>query len=889
MIALSELFRRIRYLFQRSRVDRDLEEEMRLHVEMRERALARAGIHAEQAHEMAQRRFGNATLLKEVSKDMWGWSSLERLAQDIRFGLRVLTSNPLFAAVAIATLALGIGANTAVFSLVHAVVLQPLPYKDPAQLVILWGNVDRGTIERRGTSYPDYLDWKAQSRSYVDMAAFDDGTLTLSGVHEAERLALEFVSSPYFRILGINPALGRAFASEEDAVPGRRVAILSDSLWRDRFGADPNVLGRELRLDSRNYTVVGVMPRGFSGITDSAQLWIPFTTARSPSDFANRGTRSFRVLARLKSESSVEEAQAEMSTVARRLQIAYPQTNEKRGIEVVRLNQELLGDIQETVLILLCCVSFVLLIACANVTNLLLARSEARHREIAVRTALGAGRGRLIRQLITESCLLTFTGAALGLLLAQFGIKALLAISPLELPGFARPKLDLSVLLFTSAVSLVTGVSLGLAPAAHSGIARLHDSLRGAGRIAGNKAAQRVRTGLIVGEIAVAIVLLIGAGLMARTIQNLLRLDLGFDPDRLLTLTVALPGLREAPAAGDAPDPAAAVSASRLLDNVRALPGVTATALGTDIPLRGGSSAIFYTAEGQSPVTAQNQPRAYIHAVTPEFFPTLRIPMRAGRTFTETEMQAGSPVVIVSESLTKRFWPNEDPIGKRIKRGGQTAQTPWLTIVGVVADLKYRGIPQNPTRDPDLFSPLNQRQRQLSLILRTDGDAASLARPIRSAMRQLDAGIPVFDVLTMKERLSRQTARSRFAGWLMGIFSALALLLAAIGVYGVMSCSVTERTREICVRMALGADRRHVWRWILRHGMLIVSLGLLLGSGAALALARSIRSLLFGVSAYDPATFLGITLLVAAVASIACAVPAIRATRVDPITALRHD
>jgi putative ABC transport system permease protein len=532
----------------------------------------------------------------------------------------------------------------------------------------------------------------------------------------------------------------------------------------------------------------------------------------------------------------------------------------------------------------------VLMIACTNVANLLLARSEARQREIAVRIAMGASRGRVLHQLTTESFLLVFAGAAAGLVLAYFGVKALVAASPISFPSYIQPDLDPMVTLFTVAISCVAAFALGLAPAIHVRPGNLHESVKQSGtRTINSRRGSRFRNTLVVTEVAFAMLLLVGAGLLIRSLRELSSIRPGYDPTHLLTLRLNLPRLPASPAPGVPPDTRSAVMVRDIVAAAAAVPAVEAVAVGTDVPLAGGGGAIFYTAEGQPPVNATNMPRAYTHRATPNFFQALRIRFVAGRAFTQAEMQPNSTAVIVSENLVKRFWPGQDPIGKRIKAGGPSSTSPWMNIVGVVNEMKYRGLPDNPTADPDIFAPFADNARALTLLVRTPLDPASIAPSVRQAVRGVDSTMVISSVSTMQELMSQQTARNRFTGWIMGIFAAAALLLAMIGIYGVMSYAVSQRTQEIGIRMALGAARTEVLGLMVRGGMLLVAVGLALGVAASLGLTRLLGTLLYGVTSTDTLTFAGAAVTLAAVALLACLVPAARATRIHPAIALRNE
>jgi predicted permease len=877
---LREFRFRMRALLKRRQLDRDLRDELAYHLERR-KANPRSP-------------FGNPTVLREVLYDLWTYRWIEALSQDLRYAARMLRKNPGFAVVVILTLALGIGANTAVFSVFDATVLRPLPYPEQSRLVELWGNVKRERLERRGTSLPDYADWRDQNHSFDAIALFDSGNVTLASDQDPEQVRAEIVAQPYFQLLGVQAVVGRTFRQEEDQVPLRdSVVILSGGLWKRRFGGDPAIIGRTLRLDNYDYLIVGVLPDWFRGISDTAELWIPLNASATPEAWTARGNRGPAVLGRLRPGVSLAQARSEMDEVSRRLEREHPDTNQGRGVELSPLAQELFGDVRRPLTVLLVAVGLVLLIACTNVANLILVRSESRQREIAVRAALGAGRGRVLRQLMTESLLLAFLGAGAGLLLAYWAIPAMMAASPIVLPSYIHPGLDLRVALFAGFMTCGVGLLTGLAPAAQARNAQLNDVFKRSSRqLTGG--GLRFRGVLVAAEVAFATLLLVGAGLLIRSLQELSAIRLGYDPAHVLTLRARMnppaqaSGVPAGPTDARAITQAAALRAREVMRHIARLPSVEAVAIASDAPLR-GATAGFYTAEGQPPVTAQNLPRAYSHDVTPDFFAALRIPFVAGRTFTENEMQNGSHAVIVSEALVRRFWPGQDPIGKRIQDGRPGSDGPWLTIVGVVNDMKYRGLPNNPTADPDLFVPLSERQRGFTFVVRTRVDPVSAAPSVRSALREADPGAVIFDVSAMSDLVGRQTAGARFTGWLMGTFASSALLLAMIGIFGVMSYTVTRRTSEIGVRMALGAARRDVLRLVARSGVGFVGAGLLAGIAGALVLTRAIASLLYGVKPTDPMTFAAAALVFAGVAGVACLAPALRACRIAPSVALRDE
>jgi predicted permease len=883
----------------RRRLERDIDDEVAFHLAMREADLARENGPAAEPALAARRQFGNVTAIKEQTREMWTFPSFDSLAQDVRYGLRSLRKTPAFTIVAVVVLALGIGANTAIFSLVDALFVRGLPYPGADRLVVLIGNVQRTVVERRGGSYPDFLDWRSRSTRFEAMSIYSASTATLmipgTGADaqiEPERVPMEAVSAAYFSVLGVPPAQGRAFRADEDTVPGRdAVAIISDGLWKRRFGADPQVVNRKVEIGARIWTIVGIAPPGFAGVSDQADLWIPYTM--SGGGFDARGNRGFQVVARLAPGATIDAARSELDVISRQLEQAYPDTNAKRGVEVSPLSVEVVGQLRPVVLTLMAAVTFVLLIACANVANLLLGRSEARQKEIAVRTALGAGQGRLMRQLLTESVVLASIGALAGLGVAQLALRLLVATSPVTLPSFARPGLNGSVLLFTLGVALLCGVVVGLAPALHTRLTRLADVLKDTARGSSGVRSQRLRGALVVAEMSLAIVLLIGAGLLMRSVQNLTAVDPGFETGTLLSVNLNIPRLpapaaaapipSATPPAAPAPPPPLVVPSLLVLERVRAVAGVTAASLSSDLPLTGGSSAVFYAAEGAPAADAQTMPRAYVHRVTPEFFETMGMAFKAGRTFDPVESRADSTAVVVSESVVLRFWTGVDPIGKRIRIGN----APWLTVVGVVPEVKYRALPRNPTPDPDLYFPFVDRPAQ-GLLVRTSGDPAAVAQAVRAAVRSAHSSILVFNMTPVSDLVNAQTSASRFTTWLMGVFASVALLLAVVGIYGVMSYLVTQRTREFGIRLALGATRGGIVGVVLRQGATLVGIGAAIGIAVALGLTQLLGDLLFGVGAVDVSSGVAVFVLIAT-ALLACLVPALRATRVDPVVALRSE
>ncbi|HYZ82897.1 MAG TPA: ABC transporter permease [Bryobacteraceae bacterium] len=880
---------RWRALWKRREFDRDLEDEIRFHLEMRAQRKRENGLSEADAQISALKAFGNTTRWKEDIREMWQWTFVESVMQDVRYAFRSLSKTPGFTLAVVSVLALGIGSTTSIFSVVNAALLRPLPFPEPDRLVLLWGNVQRQTVERRGNSYPDYLDWKAQGTSFARMAAYEGISVTWAGPEQAERLPAERVSAGYFEILGVKPIAGRTIREDEDR-PGASnpVVLMSERLWRTRFGGDAQMLGRPLTLNQRQLIVIAILPEWFRGLTDTADVWVPYAGLSTAADLAQRGNRDFPAVARLKDGVTLAQAQPEMDVISKRLEKAYPGTNDRRGVEVAPLENELLGTLRRPLNVLLGAVGFVLLIACANVASLLLARGEARKQEIAVRTALGAGQARLFRQLITESVVLAGTGTLLGLVLAFWAVRLLARFAPITLPSFVQPQLDWTVALFAIALSVSVGVVVGFAPAMQAKELDLHSVTREA-HTTETLPTQRLRSVLVVSEVAVAAVLLISAGLLMQSWLHLTKLHPGFDPSGVLTLQLSLPRVAPAAMGESTPDARSVATARQLLERVRALPSVVAASVSSDYPMGGNSNAIFFSAEGQDIADAQTRPRAYIHRVSPGFFEALQISFVAGRRFQDADLEGPVRGVIVTESLVQRFWPGQDPIRKRIKAGALESQNPWWSIIGVVRDLKFRGVPNNPTADPDIFLPFSDRQREIGILVRTSMDPASLATSIRNVVREFDPSIPVYEVSTLSERLSRAIERERFSSWLMGVFAALALTLAGVGLYGLMAYTVRRRTREFGIRIALGATVGEVTSMVVRKGMGLVAAGIAAGVVLAVVTSNVLSALLFGVRSRDATTFLVVAVVLGAVSLAACYLPARRASRTDPVTALRYE
>ena len=804
------------------------------------------------------------------------------LLQDLRYGLRMLARNPAFTAIAIIALALGIGANSAIFSVVDAVLLQPLPFKNPHQLVMLWENATHLGFPRDTPSPANFLDWQKQATSFTGMAAMSERSFNLTGVGEPERLEGRRVSANLFELLGVSARLGRTFVPEDDK-PGTHVVLLSHSLWQQRFGSDPAVIGRALTLDGESYTVVGVMPPlvqlpGFDNRND--RLWVPI--AFPAEEAAQRGNHFLEVIARLKPGATLKQAQVEMDTIAARLEKQYPTYNARRGAVVVPLHEQLVGEIRPALLILFGAVGFVLLIACTNVANLLLARAAVRQKEIALRLALGASRGRLTRQFLTESVLLALFGAGLGLLLALGGIRVLRTFIPVTISQVETITIDGTVLIFTLLTALVTGIAFGLVPAIQGSHFNLNDTLKdGARDSASGSKGNRIRGLLVIGEVAVSFVLLIGAGLLINSFLHLRNLDPGFRSDHLLTMKVNLSEVKY-------PDrERRAAFFDEVMRRVHELPGVHSAAVAGNVPLTYNGDSMSISVEGIPDPPPGQQPDVIYRAIGPGYFGTMGIPIVRGRDFTDQDNGDSKDVVIISEKTAQQFWPGQDPIGKRLKPGLSTSSSPWREVIGIVKDVRQNDFVASPKRQMYFTYRQLKSIAANALVVRTNIEPMSLAVPVRNAIWSVDKDQTVADIDTMDHIVAEAVARQRFSMLLLGLFAALALLLASIGIYGVMSYSVAQRTREIGIRIALGARRADVLQMTVKQGLKLVGAGMLIGLAAAFLLTRVLASLLFGISATDPITFIGISVVLLAVAILASYVPALRATKIDPITALR--
>jgi predicted permease len=805
---------------------------------------------------------------------------MQTLISDTRHALRSLWKTRGFSAVALLTIALGVGANSAVFSVVNAVLLRPLPYRDADRLVWIRETARRATVEDRSVSYPNFLDWQREARAVRAMAANSGANFTLLVGDTPERLPGEVVSWTYLGVLGVKPALGRDFEAADDRQGSAAVVVISDGLWERAFGRDPAAVGRAVRIDEELATVVGIMPPGFAGFSDAAQLWMPIGRLNADA-LGERGDRWLDgVVARLAPTATLPQAAAELDAIARRLEEAHPKENRDRGIALRPLRDALVGPIGPMLLVLLGAVGFVLLIACANVASLLLARGTARQRELALRSALGARRSRVIRQLLTESVTLSLLGGVAGLIVAFWSIDLLVALSPVSLPSFVRIHLDATVLAVTFALCLAAGILFGLAPAVAASRTDIITTLKAGGRGTDGAEAARLRRGLVTAEIALAVVLLTGAGLMLRTLDRIRALDPGFRPTGLFSLRVALPEAATPEEALTAPERRAAF-ARALLDRVEQLPGIVDASLSSDVPMGSSYSATMARIEGHA-----DGVRIYRHLVSPGYFRTLGVPLLEGRDFTPADGRgADVRVAIVSRTMARRFWPDRSPLHQWLRIGERAYE-----IVAVVGNVKHRELLESDTADPDVYFPLLQLPAQaFSVMARTEGALDPAIGAVRAAVRELDASVPIFAVQAGSELLAQQTSRERFGAALLGAFGVVALALTMVGIYGVTAYAVSRQTRQVGIRMALGATRADVLRLVMSAGLTFIVAGIALGTAAAFALTRLLESFIYGVSATDPLTFTAAAVLLAVVALLACFIPAARATRIDPVVALRSE
>jgi len=866
---------RLRSLFRRGQVEAELNEELRYHLERQIEVNTAAGMSVEEARYAALRAMHGLDQRKEECRDMRRVRLIEDLWRDFRFSLRSLLKRPGFTAIALLALALGIGANTAIFSLVNAVILQPLPYRDPDRLISVYGTRNRSTQGSVGPT--DFLDYRSQNKTFEQFAASGSMMLpmNLTGSGEPERLNASIITGNYFDTFGVRPALGRGFSLENEKTGQDHVTVLSHAFWQTRFGGDPNIVNKTINLDGKAYEVLGVMPAEVV-LPQPAQLWVPINFDADP-EMKMRNARFLRGIGRLKEGVTLDQAQTDTDLIAAQLEQQYPDSNTGWSLRLIPLREILVGGSRTMLFILFGAVGFVLLIACANVANLLLVRAAARQKEIAMRTALGASRLRIIRQMITESLLLAIFGGALGALLAVAGVKLLVSLGEDNIPRTANVKIDATVLAFTLLISLATGLLFGLAPAIRTMKENLVDALKDGIR-GGSEATvkNRTRSLLVVFESAIAVMLLIAAGLLIRSLVALQNVDPGFDPNNVLTLRVDLPRQKY-----NTPEKASNFF-EQLETRVAGLPGVEAVGLITDLPLSGEARDMPYRVEGR-PATSDI---AFVdfRRVNKNYFSAMRIPLRRGRNFTEQEVRQSDKAIVVSQAFVDSVFPNEEALGKRLIIWSGIRNEPY-EIIGIVGDTRYQSLQGEPSAT--MYVPTRELLF-VNLVIRTQGDPLSLVGGVRKEVNALDPDQPIAAIRPMTEWVAMSAAGARYRTTLLGLFALLAMILAATGIYGVMSYSVAQRTQEIGVRMALGARPLDVLKLVVRQGMMLALIGVVVGLAGALALTRVMSSLLFGVTERDPITFVAVAALLIVVAFISCFVPAHRATKVDPLVALRY-
>lgn len=809
---------------------------------------------------------------------------MQTLWQDLRFGARMLLKSPGFTLVAIATLAIAIGANTAIFSVVNGVLLKPLPYRAPEQLIRLYERSQ--TTPKFPMALGNFQDYRAQNTTLSGLALYTGQDMELAQDNRPERLSAMGITAGFFDLLGVQPMMGREFRQEDELPGNNAIVILSYKLWERRFNSDSGIVGKAITLSGRPYTVVGVLPPGVQHVGgdyrstahgESVDVWGPIELPPQ----AGRGAHFCNAIGRMKPGVSIAQADADLNAIAERLAQQFPNTNQSWRIGVKSLHEEIVGNSRTSLLVLFGAVFFVLLIACVNVANLLLARATAREREMAVRSAVGAGRGRIVRQLLTESLLLALISSALGILLAQWAIEALSLLGPEQLPRLQAVSLDGRILLFTLGLMLLTGVLFGLAPALQAGQINLNELLKEGGRGGASNRQRRLRDTLVVTEVALALVLLVGAGLLIRSFWKLQQSDPGFHSEQVLTASLSLPNARYG-------EPAkVAAFQQRLLERIATLPGVQSAGLTSDLPWTGYDENAGFTIEGKTFPPNGGAGGRY-HFVSPDYFRTIGVPLVAGRFFTANDNLDSPKAVLLNRSLAELYWPGESAIGKRFTFSSQPTEKSWFTIVGVVGDVK--DFPNSRAAVPAFYLPTAQQApRQTILAVRSSGNPLGLVESVRNEVSALDKDLPLAEVKTLETVASKALAGQRFTLWLVGFFALTALLLAAIGIYSVLSYLVAQRTHEIGVRMALGAQLGDVLKLVIRQGMLLVLSGITLGLVAAFGLTRLMKGLLFEVKTADPLTFVCVAALLAIVALLACYIPAWRATKVDPMIALRYE
>jgi predicted permease len=867
----------------------DLNQDIRNHIERETQDNIDRGMPPEEARYAALRKFGNVAQVREETREVWGVVWLERLLQDVRYGVRTLRKSPGFASVAVFTLALGIGANVAIFTVVNGVLLQPLPYPNPGQLLTVWEANPKMGYSQQAASPADFVDWKTQNQAFSGIAAFVNWGANLGGGEGPERVNATLVSAGLFGVLGVTPLFGRTFAPEDEQPFPNQVAILSYPLWQRHFGGDRSIVGKTVNISGRPFTLIGVMPPGFQFpgeleadggfMNQAAALWFPLS--RPPNEWKVRDFHYLQVIARLRPGVTLAQAETQMSALQHRIMERYLGTDLGSGTTLIPLHQAAVGRVRTALLVLLGTVAFVLLIACANVANLLLTRASTRSKEFALRTALGAGRGRIARQLLTESLLLSGLGGSLGLLLAALGVRALLDLGPADLPLLDAIHIDPSVLGFTVLISGATGLLFGLAPAFKSAPMDLNQSLKESGWATSTSARNRLRGALLIVEVALAVMLLAGAGLMIRSFVRLEEVSPGLNPDHLLTLQLTLGGPKYPS------EQKLSAFFHQVLKRVRAVPGVVSAGATTALPLSGENDSYTVDIEGRPTGPNTHMLTADYAAVTPGYFRTLGIPLLRGRTFSELDSENAPPVVIVNQTFVARYFPGEDPIGKRIHVGNDR-HPGYSEIVGVIGDTRHNGL--DAEINPTMYeSYLQSAALSMEIAVRTATDPMNMVTLMRREIAGVDKGIPIAKVRTMNEVVAASVGQPRFRTLLLTLFGGLALVLAAVGTYGVTSYAVAQRTHEMGIRLALGATSSDILMLSLGQGLRLTSVGIGLGLIGALGLTRALSSLLYGVRPDDPLTFAAVSSVLTAAAFLACYIPARHATKVDPMVALRYE
>jgi putative ABC transport system permease protein len=893
---LSALQRRFRALFRRQKLDARMDDEMRSHLEMLTQENIEAGMKPEEAHYAALRQFGWVESIKDTCREQRGVSWIEDFGQDIRYGARMLSKHPGFTAIAVLTLALGVGANTAIFSLVDRVLLRPLAYPDSGQLVWL---CERGPDWSGGSiAYPNFTDWREQQSVFERFGVYTGNSFTLTGAGEPVRLAGALASADVFAALRTQPEIGRVFRQDEDKPGASPVAVISHALWQNRFGGQAGIVNKTISLNGKAHTVLGVMPAGFE-FPDGVDVWVPVGPYSTGSSWQKRDYHpGLFGLARLKPGVTLEKARANLEVAAVRLEHQYPESNKTRRVQIDRLLDNKVGNVRRALWILLGAVSFVLVIACANVANLLLARAAAREKEMAVRGALGAGQGRITRQLLAESGLLALLGAIVGLLFAKGALRVVTALAGENMPRAAEISLDLRVLLFSGLVAVVTGIVFGLAPAWHARRVDLQRTLKETGR--GTTSGRGgLRQALVIAEVALTFVLLVGAGLLLLSFHRLLRVNPGFVVDRVLTFHISFPEGKYQT------EEQQILFCQALRENLRALPGVRAASLASQnsIPLHEGGWDMRFLIEGRPEPPPHLQPSLQFHLITPDYFQAMGIPLLQGRDFTEQDNRehlqntasgndwgAGLNAIIIDEEFARRYWPNQNPLGQRVRiPWGEREKQPVVTVVGVVGRVKENRLSEQGGLVQAYFPMYQQPLGNMVVLVKTASDPAALLATMRRQVSRLDPVLPVFGISTMKEMRDHNVAPDRLNLGLLGAFAVLALVLAGIGLYGLLSFTVTQRQREIGVRLALGAQRFAVLNLVVGQGMRLVLIGAFIGLLGSFALTRVLTSVLFQVAPTDPLTFVTVTLSLCLAALLACYIPARRATKIDPMMALRYE